>query len=214
VHRPCVALLGTLDTKGSEYQWLTDQLEAAGARPIVLDAGAFEPRGFSGTVQIDRSTVASAAGADIARLVEEGDRGRTVTVMGAGAAAVLAGLLAAGQLDGVLAVGGSGGSSIAARAMRDLPLGLPKLLVSTMASGDVSPYVGANDITLMYSVVDIAGINQISRVVLGNAVAAITAMAVACRDRAKATPETDRPLIAASMFGVTTPAVDVARARL
>jgi uncharacterized protein (UPF0261 family) len=131
--------------------------------------------------------------------------------MGEGAAVVLGRLRAEGRLHGVLALGGSGGSSIAARAVRDLPVGLPKLLVSTMAAGDVSPYVGASDVTMMYSVVDIAGINQVSRAVLGNAAAAVAAMAGAYASR---TDEGGRPLVAASMFGVTTPAVDAARARL
>jgi uncharacterized protein (UPF0261 family) len=112
----------------------------------------------------------------------------------------------------VLAAGGSGGSSIAAQVFAALPVGLPKLLVSTMASGDVSPYVGAKDVCIMYSVVDVAGVNRISRLVLGNAAAAMAGM-VAARERAA--PETDdRPLVAASMFGVTTPAVETARARL
>ncbi len=98
--------------------------------------------------------------------------------------------------------------------MRDLPVGLPKLIVSTMVSGDVSPYVGASDVTLMYSVVDIAGINQISRAVLGNSAAAITAKSTARLDRESEPSDDKRPLIGASMFGVTTPALNVVRARL
>ncbi len=139
-----------------------------------------------------------------------GDRGAAVTAMGEGAAAVLAGLQAAGRVDAVLAVGGSGGSSIAARAVRDLPIGLPKLIVSTMASGDVSPYVGAKDVTLMYSVVDIAGVNRVSRAILGNAAAAAAGMAGARRAVRGPQRADDRPLVGASMFGVTTPAVDAA----
>ncbi|TDE15142.1 UPF0261 family protein [Actinomadura sp. 6K520] len=136
--------------------------------------------------------------------------------MGEGAAAVLAGLE---RVDAVLAVGGSGGSSIAARAVRDLPIGLPKLIVSTMASGDVTPYVGAKDVTMMYSVADIAGVNRVTRLVLGNAAAAAAGMAkayeAAASEAARRAPEADeRPLVAASMFGVTTPAVDAARQRL
>ena len=135
--------------------------------------------------------------------------------MGRGAAALVADLAAHGRVGGVLAAGGSGGSSIAAQVMAALPVGLPKLLVSTMASGDVSPYVGAKDVCVMYSVVDVAGINRISRLVLGNAAAAMAGM-VAAREQAvqAALAADDRPLIAASMFGVTTPAVETARARL
>ncbi|MEO7236787.1 MAG: Tm-1-like ATP-binding domain-containing protein, partial [Lapillicoccus sp.] len=170
---------------------------------------------------IEQTRVAAAAGRNLDDLAGSGDRGAAVTAMGEGAAAVLAELAAAGGLDGVLALGGSGGSSIAARAVRDLPIGLPKLIVSTMASGDVSPYVGASDVTMMYSVVDIAGINRLSRSVLGNAAAGIAGMAQAharrrheASDGATTGTADDRPLIAASMFGVTTPAVDAARERL
>jgi uncharacterized protein (UPF0261 family) len=143
--------------------------------------------------------------------------------MGRGAAAVVADLVARGRVGGVLAAGGSGGSSIAAQVMAGLPVGLPKLLVSTMASGDVSPYVGAKDVCIMYSVVDVAGINRISRLVLGNAAAAMAGMVAAQAVQAAQGAQSgtdagdsagDRPLIAASMFGVTTPAVETARARL
>jgi uncharacterized protein (UPF0261 family) len=133
--------------------------------------------------------------------------------MGEGAAVITAELFAAGRADAVLAVGGSGGSSIAARAVRDLPIGLPKLIVSTMASGDVSPYVGAKDVTITYSVVDVAGINRVSRLILGNAAAAAAGMAKA-HAGTQTTQARERPLIGASMFGVTTPAVNVARERL
>jgi uncharacterized protein (UPF0261 family) len=160
-------------------------------------------------VTVTAGEVAAAAGADIERLRAANDRGAAVAAMGEGAAVVLSRL----AFDGVLALGGSGGSSIAARAVRDLPVGQPKLLVSTMAAGDVSPYVGSGDVTMMYSVVDIAGINQVSRAVLGNAAAAIAGMAHAYASRPGGDPA-GRPLVAASMFGVTTPAVDAARARL
>ena len=162
-----VALVGTLDTKGAEYQWMADRLAGHGVAVTVIDTGIREPHGFTGPIDIDQRRVAAAAGRDLEELRGRGDRGVATAAMGEGAAAVLAELLGAGELDGVLALGGSGGSAIAARGVRDLPIGLPKLIVSTMASGDVSPYVGASDVTLMYSVVDIAGINQISREVLG-----------------------------------------------
>jgi len=213
-NRPTVALVGTLDTKGAEYQWMADRLAALGVEPVLIHAGTREARGLDAAPAHDRDAVAAAAGGDIDALDAGDDRGAAVSVMGEGAAAVLADLNGHGALNGVLALGGSGGSSIAARAVRDLPVGLPKMLVSTMASGDVAPYVGASDVTLMYSVVDIAGINQISRAVLGNAAAAAAGMAHAHAERVKEAPHADRPLIAASMFGVTTPAVDTARARL
>ena len=212
-NRPTVALVGTLDTKGAEYQWMADRLLELGTEVIVIDAGIRPPHGFVGAVEFDNQTVAAEGGASLDALIAANDRGAAVTRMGEGAAAITARLLATDRLDGVLALGGSGGSSIAARAVRELPVGLPKLLVSTMASGDVAPYVGATDVTLMYSVVDIAGINRISRSVLGNAAAAIAGMARAHLDRPHE-EEGDRPLIGASMFGVTTPAVDAARERL
>jgi uncharacterized protein (UPF0261 family) len=209
-----VALVGTLDTKGAEYGWIADQLKALGVRVYVIDGGIREPNGYLGVIDTAQDAVATAAGTTIAALRDGGDRGAAVTASGIGAGVVLDELCRSGELDGVLAVGGSGGSSIAARAIRDLPIGLPKLIVSTMASGDVSPYIGASDVTMMYSVVDISGINSLSRAILGNAAAAIAAMATAHSHRRGAPAGDDRPLVAASMFGVTTPAVDSARARL
>ena len=210
-----VALVGTLDTKGPDYAFLAGRLRAAGVEVIAVDAGTGDPVGL--TPDVDGETVARAAGTTRAELRTAGDRGRAVTEMGRGAAAVIAELAARGEVAGVLAAGGSGGSSIAAQVFAALPVGFPKLLVSTMASGDVSPYVGARDVAVMYSVVDVAGINRISRLVLGNAAAAMAGMVTA---GAQAVPDTtgpdsgDRPLVAASMFGVTTPAVETARARL
>ena len=208
-----VALVGTLDTKGRDFAFLAARLRAAGAEVIVIDVGTGAPDGL--IPDVDGEAVAAAAGTSRAELRAASDRGRAVTEMGRGAAVVVADLVARGRVGGVLAAGGSGGSSIAGQVMAALPVGLPKLLVSTMASGDVSPYVGAKDVCIMYSVVDVAGINRISRLVLGNAAAAMAGMVAAqeqaARDQAAAE---DRPLIAASMFGVTTPAVDAARARL
>ena len=175
---------------------------------MLVDAGVL------GEPQIEpdvgREEVARAGGADHAELVRAADRGAAVDAMGRGAAAVLARLHAEGRLDGAAAVGGSGNSSIAAQAMRDLPVGVPKLIVSTVASGDTRPYVGAVDVTMMYSVVDISGINQISSQILTNAAGAIAGMATA------AAPEGtgERPLVGATMFGVTTPCVTAARERL
>jgi uncharacterized protein (UPF0261 family) len=205
-----VALVGTLDTKGPDFAFLAGRLRAAGAEVIVVDAGTGEPDGL--TPDIDGDAVAAAAGTSRAELRQASDRGRAVTAMGRGAASVVADLVARGRVGGVLSAGGSGGSSIAAQVMAGLPVGLPKLLVSTMASGDVSPYVGAKDVCIMYSVVDVAGLNRISRVVLGNAAAAMAGMVAA--GSAQVADDADRPLVAASMFGVTTPAVEAARARL
>ncbi|GAA4225409.1 Tm-1-like ATP-binding domain-containing protein [Actinomadura meridiana] len=206
-----VVLVGTLDTKGAEYVWLRERVRDLGCDTVLVDVGVGPGEVGAGEVGADVSAeeVARAVGASVEALRDARDRGAAVTVMGEGAAVVLAELE---RVDAVLAVGGSGGSSIAARAVRDLPIGLPKVIVSTMASGDVTPYVGAKDVTMTYSVVDIAGINRVSRLILGNAAAAAVGMA---KSYAASEPSVgDRPLVAASMFGVTTPAVDAARRRL
>jgi uncharacterized protein (UPF0261 family) len=156
--------------------------------------------------------VANAAGADVTELASKGDRGLAVETMAKGATGVVLKLLEEGRLDAILGLGGSGGSAIVTQAMRALPVGVPKLMVSTMASGDTRPYVGAVDIAMMYSVVDIAGINLISERILTNAATAIAGMA---RGNESFQPSsTSRPLIGATMFGVTTPCVTAARRRL
>jgi uncharacterized protein (UPF0261 family) len=202
-----IALVGTLDTKGREYAFLRDRLREAEVDVLVIDAGINEPVGLQ--PDVSREEVARAAGADVSALARAADRGAAVTAMAAGAEAVVRELYARGRFDGLLALGGSGGSSIAAPAMRALPVGVPKLLVSTVASGDTRPYVGAVDVTMMYSVVDISGVNSVSARIMANAAAAIAGMV-------KATvPATEgRPLVAATMFGVTTPCVTIARERL
>ncbi len=158
---------------------------------------------------VSREEVAAAAGEDAQALADSGDRGEATAAMGRGAAALLLTLHAQGRLQGVLGLGGSGGSSIVTTAMRALPVGVPKLMVSTLASGDTRPYVGAVDVTMMYSVVDIAGINSVSARIMSNAAGAIAGMA-----RATVPPMDHRPLVGASMFGVTTAGVTRARERL
>jgi uncharacterized protein (UPF0261 family) len=206
---PTVVLVGTLDTKGREYAYLADRVREHGCDVLLVDAGIVgEPAGVEPSVS--RHDVAAAAGADVAALAAAGDRGAAVEAMARGAAEVVERLHAEGRLDAIAGLGGSGGSSLVTYAMRRLPVGVPKLMVSTVASGDTRPYVGAVDVTMMYSVVDIAGINQISERILANAAGAIAGMA-------KATvPERagSRPLVGATMFGVTTPCVSTARERL
>lgn len=206
-----VALVGTLDTKGEEYAWLRERLAQAEVETVVVDVGSFSS---SADADVTADEVIAAAGEDATALRSRRDRGEMMAVMGRGAANVIRELADSGRIHGVLAVAGSGGSSVAAPAMQALPVGFPKLLVSTMASGDVSPYVGEVDVTLMYSVVDVAGINSISALVLGNAAVAIAAMARAHHERAAAPPSDHKPLVGVTMFGVTTPAADEARDRL
>jgi uncharacterized protein (UPF0261 family) len=205
-----VVLIGTMDTKGEEYVWIADRVRAHGASTVTIDVGLFS----ASDAGIPASEVARAGDADLAALREARDRGAAMEAMASGAASVALALYAEGRLDGVLAIGGSGGSSVASRAMRALPVGVPKLLVSTMASGDVSPYVGESDVTLMHSVVDVAGINSVSEQVFGNAAAAITAMAAEQEARRTAPAGAQRPLVGLTMFGLTTPAADEARAEL
>jgi uncharacterized protein (UPF0261 family) len=200
-----VVLLGTLDTKGLEYAYLRDRLRREGVDVVLVDTGVLgtplaEP-------DITRDDVAAAAGADVRALAAAGDRGEAVETMARGAAEIVTDLHGQGRLDAVLALGGSSGTAIATQAMRELPVGVPKLVVSTMASGDTRPYVGAVDTALMYSVVDIAGLNPLSERILANAAAAAAGMARSdppARGQAK-------PLVGASMFGVTTPCVTEAR---
>ena len=204
---PSVVLLGTLDTKGAEYAFLRDRLREHGVDVLVVDAGIYEPAGLEPDVA--RDEVARAGGADVAALAAAADRGAAVTAMAAGAEDVVKRLYAEGKLDGILALGGSGGTSIGTRAMRALPVGVPKLMVSTVASGDTRIYVGAVDVTMMYSVVDISGVNSISARIMSNAAGAIAGMAGATVPKLAA-----KPLIGATMFGVTTPCVTRARERL
>jgi uncharacterized protein (UPF0261 family) len=206
-----IVLIGTLDTKGAEYGFMRERIEALGHRVILIDAGVLgEP---AVAPDISRHAVAEAAGARIEDLVAANDRGAAVETLARGARKLLLSLHADGRVDGVAALGGSGGSSLSAHAMQALPVGLPKLLVSTLASGDTRAYVGATDITMMHSVVDVAGLNRISRRIIANAAGAIGGMAAAYAG-ATATNDDDRPLVAASMFGVTTPCVMTAKARL
>ena len=204
---PTVLLLGTLDTKGVEYAFLRERLLEHGVEALIVDAGIHEPVGL--VPDVARGEVARAGGADIGSLASAGDRGAAVTAMGAGAEIVVRRLHAEGKLDGILALGGSGGSSIAAQAMRALPVGVPKLLVSTVASGDTRPYVGAVDVTMMYSVVDISGVNRVSARIMANAAGAIAGMVGATVPALET-----KPLVGATMFGVTTPCVTRARERL
>jgi uncharacterized protein (UPF0261 family) len=201
-----ILLIGTLDTKGHEYEFVRDVILARGHRPVVLDAGILGEPTF--TPDIAAARTAAAAGGSLEELRQRHDRGHALEVMGRGARALALQLFETGGFDAVYAMGGSGGTSIGSTAMQALPVGLPKLIVSTMTSGDVGPYVGVKDITMMYSVVDVAGLNRVSRQVFANAAGAICGMAEQPVVESEA-----KPVIAATMFGVTTPCVDRVRQR-
>jgi uncharacterized protein (UPF0261 family) len=207
-HGATVVLVGTLDTKGVEYAFLRDRIREHGVGVVLVDAGVLDEPLVE--PDVTRREVAEAGGAAVEQLAAARDRGVALEAMGRGAAEIVRRLHAGGRLDGVAGLGGTGGSSVATAAMRALPLGVPKLMVSTVAAGDTRPYVGVTDMTMMYAVADIAGINRISARIFSNAAAAIAAMA-----RTRTPPLDDaRPLVGASMFGITTPCVAAARERL
>ena len=204
-----VYLLGTLDTKGAEVGFIRDLLQQLSVPTCVMDTGCLgEP---TIAADIPRDVVFQSANQDLADLRQRGDRGQAVTQAALGATRLVVEAQARGELEGIISLGGSAGTSIGTSAMRALPLGIPKLMVSTLASGQTRPYVGSKDILMMNAVVDIAGINRISRIILTNAAHAMAGM-ITQRPVTGSEPQAaDRPLIAATMFGVTTPCVDRAR---
>lgn len=200
-----IVLVGTLDTKGEEYAFLRERLRLAGISTLLVDVGTAGPPRTA--PDVSREQVAATAAVDLAAL---SDRGAAVQAMCAAAPVVVRQLFDEGRCQGVLAAGGSGGTAIATAAMRALPLGVPKLMVTTMASGDVSGYVDVSDVVLAPAVTDVAGLNSVSERVLANAAGAIAGMVTA---PPLATVQR-RPVVAATMFGVTTPAVTAARHEL
>jgi uncharacterized protein (UPF0261 family) len=199
-----IALLGAFDTKGSEYAFVKERIEEAGFQTLTIDVGVLAEPAFQ--PDIASSEIAKAGGVNLASLRAEGDRGKAVSAMSEGAAITVARLYAEDRFHGILSMGGTGGTSVACKAMRALPLGGPKVMVSTAAGTDVSAYVGVKDIVMIPSIVDVAGINPISREVFSRAAGAICGMV-----SAKIPKGADRPLIAASMFGNTTTCIDHAR---
>ena len=200
-----VCIVGTMDTKGVEFSFIKSQIESTGVSTCVINTGILGEPQLTPDVSADE--VAQAGGSSLQALRDEGDRGNSVAVMAQGAAALVAEKQAAGEIDGIISLGGSAGTTIGTTAMQAVPVGVPKIMVSTLASGDTSPYVQSKDVCMMYSVVDIAGINRLSRQILANAAGAIVGMVNAEAPAATA----DKPLIAATMFGVTTQCVTKAR---
>jgi uncharacterized protein (UPF0261 family) len=204
---PCVLLIGALDTKAEEYAFLRDRIVENGCDVLSVNTGVMgSTERFPVAVEADE--VAQAAGEQLARLREAADRGRAMAAMSAGAPAVVRRLYDQGRFDGIIGMGGTGGSSVITAAMRALPVGVPKLCVSTAAgSANAAAYVGTSDLVLMPSVVDVAGLNRVLRLILTRAAGAICGMVKAVP------PSTDagRPVIAATMFGNTTQCVDACR---
>ncbi len=200
-----VAIVGALDTKGTEFAFLKAEIEKRGCRTLVINVGVLGPPPFIPDVSAEQ--VAEAGGAQLAELAARRDRGAALDVMNRGIAQVTRRLYDQGRFDGIISMGGGGGTALGTTAMRALPVGVPKVMVSTIASGDTAPYVGTTDIIMVPSIVDVAGLNRISRTIFRNAAGAICGMVAGDRDEERG----GRPLIAASMFGNTTRAVDHAR---
>ena len=197
-----------MDTKGVEHGFVAELIRARGHRTLVIDLGTDGPPQLA--TDISREEAARLAGLDLAALVARHDRGEAVAAMSQAAPVVLAKLQAEGKIDGVISLGGGGGTAIATAGMRALPLGFPKLMVSTLASGNTAQYVGVKDIVMMPSIVDVAGLNRISRAVLTRAAGAICGMVESAAAAAKAGGD-DKPVIVASMFGNTTDCVQKAK---
>ena len=199
-----IALIGTFDSKGSEFQFVKSLLESMGNNVFTINTGVFEPLLKP---DIDANVIATEVGETIEHIRGKKDRAFATEILSRGVQKILPKLYKEGLFDGVLSFGGTGGTSLVTPGMRQLPIGVPKIMVSTVASGDTSAYVGTSDILMMPSIVDVSGLNTISRTIFQNAAAAISGMVNADFEKV----DDDRPLIAASMFGVTTPAVDQAR---
>ncbi len=203
-----VVIVGALDTKGEEFAFLKKIIEDAGVNTLVVDFGVMGEPAFA--PDISRAEVAAAGGGDLAYFASGKHKDEAMATMAKGLAVIVRRLYEEGRLDGIIGMGGSGGTSVATTGMRTLPVGVPKVMVSTLGGGDVSVYAGTKDITFMPSIVDVAGINRISRRIYANAAGAIAGMV-----KAEApTPAEEKPLITASMFGNTTPCVDRARQRI
>jgi len=201
-----IAVVGTFDTKGKEFEYLIRCIQRNGGQVLTIDTGIKDAPTF--TPDISRNEVAERGGSSITELVKKNDRGEAVDVMMKGAAQIVASLYEQGEIAGIISLGGSAGTTIGTYAMRALPVGVPKFMVSTVASGDTRAYIGEKDIAMMYSIVDISGINRISEAILSNAAHAITGMVNFYNQEDHSD---SKPMIAATMFGVTTPCVTEAK---
>ena len=204
-----IVILGALDTKGEEYAFLRDQIASEGVKTLLVDTSVIQDPLIQ--PDIPSRDVAAAAGESLDALRAADDRGRAVTAMAAGASAIVKTLHREGKLDGIIGLGGSGGTTMVTTAMQGLPIGVPKVMVSTLACGDTSRLVAGRDIVMMYPIVDIAGLNSLFTQVASNAAGAIVGMV----NKSDAPVSgVEKPVVGASQFGVTTPCVDVARKRL
>ncbi|WP_114752471.1 Tm-1-like ATP-binding domain-containing protein [Pleomorphovibrio marinus] len=200
-----IVVVGTFDTKGEEFNYLLDLIKSKGNEVITINAGVMGTTDHF-EVDISAADVAQASGNELMALRKDGDRGKAVAAMSVGVAKVIKDIYNKTGFDGIIGMGGSAGTNIVSSCMRELPYGLPKVCLSTIASGDVSPYIGISDMVLMPSITDISGINSLSKITIGNAVGALLGMLEIPK------PYMDKKrAIAASMFGNTTPCIDLCR---
>ncbi|SHE90416.1 Uncharacterized protein, UPF0261 family [Arenibacter palladensis] len=199
----CIVMLGCFDTKGEDFSYLLKSLKALGQQVITINTGVMETS-VDFPIDVDQDAVAEASGTSLEAIRKSNDRGRAVELMGKGAASILADFAFSDRIKGVIGMGGGGGTYIILEAMQAVPLGIPKFCLSTVVAKDLSRQIGVKDITLMSSVVDVAGLNSISRLLIRQAASAITAMS---DTKVDASEETKRN-IAISMFGNTTKCVD------
>jgi uncharacterized protein (UPF0261 family) len=193
-----IVVLATLDTKGREAQFLREQIEKFGDKALVVDTGV---TGTPGThPDISREEVAEAGGMSLTKILEHPSRDVAAPVMAEGATQVVTRLAKEGKVHGIVAMGGTQGTTLSTHVMRALPYGFPKVMVSTMASGNVAPWVDIRDITMMFSVTDIMGLNPVMRKILANAAGAVCGMAgVEVK-----LERTEKPLVAITTVGITT----------
>lgn len=199
-----IAIAGTFDSKGVEYTYVKELIESLGLKTFTIHTGVFEPK-FK--PDVSNEEVAKAAGANIHKIASKKDRALATEILSKGMEKLVPELYRQGKFDGIISFGGTGGTSLVTPAMRALPIGVPKLMVSTIASGNTEPYVGVSDIVMMPSVVDVAGLNSISTKIFTNAAFAIAGMVKFQNKKVIK----KKPLVAATMFGVTTPCVNYAR---
>ncbi|MBX4146360.1 Tm-1-like ATP-binding domain-containing protein [Paenibacillus lautus] len=202
-----VAIAGTFDSKGAEFSYVKSVIESLGLKTFTIHSGVFEPLFKPDVSNVE---VAAEAGVDIREIAARKDRAAGTEALAQGMGKIVPRLYAEGKFDAMLSFGGTGGTSIVTAGMRALPIGVPKLMVSTVASGNTAPYVGTSDIIMFPSIVDVSGLNSFSTKIFTNAAHAIAGMV----QFESAPPVDKKPLVAATMFGVTTPCIDYARAHL
>ncbi len=200
-----VVVIGAFDTKAFEYEFLINRIVEKGHQVISINVGVLGSTNLF-PIAIQAEAVAQAGGTDLITLRKANDRGRAIAAMSEGAGNIVKNLFIKEKFDGIIGMGGTAGTNMVTAAMRVLPFGLPKICVSTVASGDVSPYLETSDIIMIPSLIDIAGINSLSKIFLTNAAGALAGMLETNKEA-----EQGKPIIAASMFGNTTPCIDHCR---